>query len=591
MNQNLIKFCLLICFVTSLSISKAQFWQPAPTAASPAPFFNGGFGALPPLPTTLLRVNDGSVLFDGNNGATPVLGFGRRLMWIPELAAFRAGGVSGTAWDIIGQHSFAGGYDTRADGNYSTAFGSGNEALGLSSFAIGNFSTASGDYSTAIGSNAVASNLNSTAIGYNAVSSGNQSFSMGSFTNAAGANAFSFGHNNTSGGQGAMTFGAFASATGDHSIAIGTAKATSAFTNPIPFSLWASFDCDSPTLFVGPGSGPGTFGDVGIGTSNPQAPLHVFAHSSSAAIFIPDGAVGTNPSIYLSDPFGYPGITLNRNGNRGDVRYSGDGLEFTAGVGSGSQSVMLRLTNGNQLELYNGRYVTVALAGGGTTGASINNNGELIRTPSDSRLKEGVVELDNNLEKIKLLRPVSYSYIDKDQYGAGRTIGFIAQEVEKVLPEVVKKSDDEFQLRSLNYVEIIPVLTGALQEQEKTIEKQNEQIEVLLERLEVLEQHFGAIKNQDKAPDANSKAYLKQNVPNPSAQNTIIKFFVPTTAVTAKINFYDMTGKEIKTVDATVRGEESSVNITAGEFISGMYMYSLLVDGKEIDTKKMIISQ
>lgn len=591
MQQNFIKIFILICFISTISILEAQLWQPTIVNPTTAPPNNGGFGLAGPLPTTLLRVNEGSVLFDGYNGVTPVTGFGRRLMWIPELAAFRAGGVGGPAWDNPGQHSFAGGYDTWADGNFSTAFGAGTRATGLNTFAVGNFSVALGDYSIAMGDQSTASDQFAVAIGLNAIASGHTSTTIGAFTTASGFNAFSLGNNNVSSGQGAFTIGSFANATANSSMLIGASKATTPMTNSNPFSLWMGFESDTPTLYVGPGQGSGTFGNVGIGTSSPQAPLHVFAHQSDAAIFIPDGAAGTNPMVRISDPFGYPGMSMIRNGNRGDIRYSGEAVEFAAGTGTAGQGVMLRLTNWNALELFNGNYTDVDLAGGGLTGASINNIGELIRTPSDIRLKESVVELNDNLAKINLLRPVSYNFIDKEKYGNGRTLGFIAQEVEQIIPEVVKKSADDFQLRSLNYVEIIPVLTGAIQEQTKIIEDQKTLISDLVKRVETLEATCGKNRGGQTLPENTGGAYLKQNVPNPSSASTVIKFYLPSTVVSANMNFYDMSGKEIKSITINTRGEEASVTINAGELTAGMYMYSLIADGKEIDTKKMIITQ
>ncbi len=591
MKQNFIKIFLLISFISTISISEAQFWQPLIVNPTTAPPNNGGFGAAGPLPTTLLRVNEGSVLFDGYTGTTPVFGFGRRLMWIPESGSFRAGGVSSTQWDIIGTNSFAGGFDTRAEGVNSTAFGGGSAALGFGSFAVGNTATASADGTVALGTMAMASGQDAAAIGYNALASGNSSYAIGAFSHAINFNALSLGHDNTSSGQGSVTLGAFATATADHSMLIGASTATTPMTNSNPFSLWMGFESDTPTLYVGPGQGSGTFGNVGIGTSSPTAPLHVFAHSSDAATFIPDGALGTNPSVHIGDPFGYPGMFMVRNGNRGDIRYSGDAVEFAAGTGTSGRGAMLRLTNGNALELSNGNYTDMDLGGGGLTGASINNLGELIRTPSDIRLKESVVELSDNLAKIKLLRPVSYNFIDKNKYGIGRTIGFIAQEVEQILPEVVKQSADDFHLRSLNYVEIIPVLTGAIQEQAKIIEDQNTLIADLLKRVEALETASAKNQSNQKLSANSDGAYLKQNVPNPSAQSTVIKFYLPSNVASANINFYDMNGKEIKSITINTRGEEASVTINAGELTAGMYMYSLIADGKEIDTKKMIITQ
>ncbi len=140
--------------------------------------------------TTLLaklHVYNGNVLFNGTTGAIPTTGSGTRMMWYPAKAAFRAGAVTGTAWDDanIGTSSVAFGTDTKAYGAYSTAFGGGTtatgntsmaagaytNATGATSFAEGLYSTASGDYSTAFGTYTTAQPYGSFVVGqYNVIS-------------------------------------------------------------------------------------------------------------------------------------------------------------------------------------------------------------------------------------------------------------------------------------------------------------------------------------------------------------------------------------------------------------------------------------
>ncbi|MFN7978361.1 MAG: tail fiber domain-containing protein [Vicinamibacterales bacterium] len=148
---------------------------PATVNFLPAPFSflpNGGFAAR-------------SV---GGTGTLPVTGNGVRMMWSPEQAAFRAGEVTGTQWDLanIGYASAALGHDVRANGAYS--------------FAAGRLSTASGGYST--------------ALGYSTVASGTGSLAAGLTTSA--------------GGNGSVALGVGSSASGDGSMALGTNAATSA---------------------------------------------------------------------------------------------------------------------------------------------------------------------------------------------------------------------------------------------------------------------------------------------------------------------------------------------------------------------------
>lgn len=83
----------------------------------------------------------------------PAVGAGTRVMWHPANAAFRAGYVSGAAWDpaSIGDYSVAMGNDVRATASSATAFGLRTRALQQSSFAVGEDNVASGAASVAMG--------------------------------------------------------------------------------------------------------------------------------------------------------------------------------------------------------------------------------------------------------------------------------------------------------------------------------------------------------------------------------------------------------------------------------------------------------
>lgn len=142
---------------------------------------NTGIGTY--TPQARLHVADSSVLFSGPSslpsiaGGPPASGAGTRMMWYSNKAAFRVGQVFSTNWNEtnIGLHSLAAGYNTRASGQYASAFGNGSFATGTGSLASGNNTTASGQYATAIGQNTTASSFGSLVAGrYNILSgSGN----------------------------------------------------------------------------------------------------------------------------------------------------------------------------------------------------------------------------------------------------------------------------------------------------------------------------------------------------------------------------------------------------------------------------------
>ena len=89
----------------------------------------GRVGINTATPGGLLHVNDGSVVFTGTaldvTAPIPVSGPGIRMMWLPELAAFRVGKIDNNNWDTlsVGTCSFATGLSSKASGNYSFAAG------------------------------------------------------------------------------------------------------------------------------------------------------------------------------------------------------------------------------------------------------------------------------------------------------------------------------------------------------------------------------------------------------------------------------------------------------------------------------------
>ena len=100
----------------------------------------------------------------------------------------------------------------------------------------------------------------------------------------------------------------------------------------------------------------------------------------------------------------------------------------------------------------------------------------------------------------------------------------------------------------------------------------------------------------DEQSDVNSlmnekrKAKLYSNIPNPFKEETTISYFVSEAVSSASLHIYNLQGKQMKQVVITERGNNSIV-LKGYEFVPGMYMYSLIVDGKEVDTKKMILTE
>ena len=87
--------------------------------------------------------------------------------------------------------------------------------------------------------------------------------------------------------------------------------------------------------------------------------------------------------------------------------------------------------------------------------ATFNNN---VTAFSDERLKDNIETLTDGLDKVEQLRGVTYTRDEKE------SIGVIAQEVEKILPEIVLTADDEMGTKSVDYSRITAVLIEAVKE-------------------------------------------------------------------------------------------------------------------------------
>jgi hypothetical protein len=78
--------------------------------------------------------------------------------------------------------------------------------------------------------------------------------------------------------------------------------------------------------------------------------------------------------------------------------------------------------------------------------------------------------------------------------------------------------------------------------------------------------------------------------PNPFSANTTIKMYVPNTVSRSTLYIYNMQGEQINQIAVNERGN-TSVIIEGYTLKAGMYLYTLITDGKEVDTKKMILTK
>jgi hypothetical protein len=108
-------------------------------------------------------------------------------------------------------------------------------------------------------------------------------------------------------------------------------------------------------------------------------------------------------------------------------------------------------------------------------GTAYFTNGTL--SMSDQTLKKDVINIDNALEKVLKLNGVYFNWIDTQRFKDKRQAGFIAQNVESVIPELVESNIDG--IKSVNYSQCVSLLVEAMKEQNEIIQQLKKDIELL----------------------------------------------------------------------------------------------------------------
>ncbi len=117
-----------------------------------------------------------------------------------------------------------------------------------------------------------------------------------------------------------------------------------------------------------------------------------------------------------------------------------------------------------------------------------------ITSTSDVRLKKEINEIENAIALVSGLNGITYQWNTEDyperKFEGGTHLGFIAQEVEKVMPELVRTNSKGY--KSVNYTKVSTILVEAVKEQQRMIEERDHKISDLEERIERLESLVGA---------------------------------------------------------------------------------------------------
>lgn len=231
-------------------------------------------------------------------------------------------------------------------------------------------------------------------------------------------------------------------------------------------------------------------------------------------------------------------------------------------------------------------------AASGTAKFSVNGLGRFtsLVVTSDMTLKKDIEAIENPNAIIEKLEGKTYAWKDEVVKEAlidnGRHYGFLAQEVEKVMPEAVIK--DEKGRYAVEYNAFIPVLV----ESQKILIKENTDLKSELNDLktELKELKALILNSQSDLKNESSVAILYQNVPNPFSNTTTIKYFVPNCVGECKIIISDLTGKLVYTHAIEKSGEGSFQFDASRLYSTGNLLYSLVVNGKIVANKKMLFT-
>jgi len=359
-------------------------------------------------------------------------------------------------------------------------------------------------------------------------------------------------------------------------------------------------------------------------------------------------SLGSNETGIENCGFGYKALYKNTSGHRNtSIGYKSlannnggynTSLGYRAGFKSeGSYNVFLGAFAGvyengaNKLYIENsattspliyGDFVTNELSiNTSSTGYTLNVNGSVAASSlyivSDERFKQDMKQIDDPLTLINSLKGYKYSFKESVQlpeketalkieledddlevsiddnvkendgirvFDKGEQYGFKAQEVKKVLPELV--SEDNNGYLSVNYNGFIPLLVEA-------VNKLSQENEMLKKELSEIKDKIG----YEKGGQSNNfrkeeliktqREILFQNQPNPADGETLIKYDLPTGAKSGQMIITNSNGKVMKVVPSLVgKGEYA---IKAGELNPGAYIYTLIVDGMEMYSKTMVI--
>lgn len=198
---------------------------------------------------------------------------------------------------------------------------------------------------------------------------------------------------------------------------------------------------------------------------------------------------------------------------------------------------------------------------------------------SDKRFKKDIKPIENALKTIEAIDGKTYLWdIEKNKemnFDNGGHSGFIAQELEKVLPHLVATGNDGF--KAVNYMELLPYLVEAIKEQQVQINELKAQVS-----------HSFKTQNGDLLTLENTRIISVS--PNPSNDVILVSMNIEKVVQNAKLLVHDINGIVLSTLNINERDTNITKTLQKDNFGKGIYIVSLVVNGKSIDTKKIIFN-
>jgi hypothetical protein len=234
---------------------------------------------------------------------------------------------------------------------------------------------------------------------------------------------------------------------------------------------------------------------------------------------------------------------------------------------------------------------------------------------SDRRLKKNIATFSEGLDVLQKVKPVWFEYNGEAGMPTDKKyVGIIAQEMQQIAPytvgEFTYRDTTGKQEKYLDYDAnaLTYILVNSVKEQQGQLKEQQEQIKALgqvvaqkdaqitelqeenaalMQRLQLLEVAVNKLSGEPVKATENA-AQLYQNEPNPTEGTTLIGYFLPQEATSAQLKVYSLTGVEVKSIDLKERGK-GQVSLSVGQWAAGQYIYHLLVDGRSIASKKLLL--